>query len=452
MKTLPLKEIFAFILTTGLGQLAAAADDLSGSWILSSEAFIGGGTSEATLTLKQEGAELSGAYEDGFGKPEIEEGKVADGEISFKITRTFGDRVFTTKYSGKLKGKLLIGSMTLEGFNEPRTVEWRAYRAPEIDPTGLWKWQTTSQRDGTKRDSWVKLTYAGGELTGTYKTGRGQSQVVDAKLEGKQISFKVVLRFGERSFSTAYSGMLGDKGLSGKITSRRGEEDRVVDWAAARDIPKVDPLGTWSWSRPGRDGALNETKITIKKEGDHLTGTLSGGDTETPIEDAKLDGDVLNFKMTRENDRGSLVTTYSGKIDGDVLIAKIGINFGERTFNRKVVAKRVLAKANPVGTWTWTSRRGRDGDSVENKLTLTKADGKLAGSFTRGDDQSALEDLALDGNTVSFKLQRTFRDNPVTLRYSGQIRGDSIKGSYRFGDSDEAGGWETFWNAERAAK
>ena len=108
MKILPIERIAPFILVASLlGQLPAAADDekentpttpaksaeLSGSWILSSEGF--GGATEATLTLRHEGAALSGTYEGGFGKSEIEEGMVGGDGISFKITRTFGDRVIT---------------------------------------------------------------------------------------------------------------------------------------------------------------------------------------------------------------------------------------------------------------------------------------------------------------------------------------------------------------------
>ena len=124
----------------------------------------------------------------------------------------------------------------------------------------------------------------------------------------------------------------------------------------------------------------------------------------------------------------------AGEIDEDVFKGRVTMKFGEREFKRSVAANRVLPEANPERTWVWSSRRGRDGDSVENKLALSKADGKLGGSFTSGDENTPVTDVVLDGNQISFKLRRTFRDNPVTLRYSGQIRGDSIKGSYRWGN------------------
>jgi hypothetical protein len=448
MKLPSLINIYPLILASVvLGSLPARAD-VSGTWTWSSEGFWGQAM-DATLTLTEKDGALSGSFDGGFGKSEIE-GKADGGVISFQYTRSFGDREITSKFSGKLDDKLLKGTIALEGLDEPRSAGWKAYRTPEIDPSGLWKWQTTSGRDGAQqRDSWVKLRFGEEGLSGSYRTSRGQSPISDATLEGKEISFKVERRWGDRSFATNYKGTLSDKGIAGKISSRRNDEDRVVDWAASRDIPDVEPIGSWSWkSRRGRDGEESESKFTVVKDGDGLKGTFTGRGGESPIEDAKLEGDVLSFKVSFENDRGTFTSNYSGKIDEDAFQGQAATKFGEREFKRKVVANRVLPPAKPEGTWTWSSRRGRDGDSVENKLVLIKSDdGKLAGTLARGDEAITIGDVAIDGNQISFKLQRTFRDNPVTLRYSGQIRGDKIKGGYRFGETE--GGYETFWNAER---
>jgi hypothetical protein len=424
------------------------AQDFSGPWVWTSAGF-GGGPMRATLSLKQDGTALSGMYEGGFGKSEIEGGVADAAGISFKITRQFGDRTVTSKFAGKVEGKLLVGSMAMEGFDQPRSIDWSAYRAPEIDPSGLWKWEAIGGRDGSKRDNWVKLAYADGELAGTYRTSSSQAPIVDAVLDGKNISFKVERRMGERTFTTAYAGELGQQGISGKITSRRGDEERVMDWMASRDVPVVDPLGTWAWASRGRNGEESESKITITKEGGRLAGSIGARGEETPIEDVQLEGDVLSFKVTRETDRGAFSANYSGQIDEDIFKANVGMTFGDRTFNRIIVAKRVLPEAIPAGTWIWTTRNWRGGENIKNKLTLAQADGRITGSLVTGDQHSAIEEVALEGNQISFEVQRTFRDNPVKLRFSGQIRGDSIVGSYRFGDS---GGWALTWAAERAGE
>lgn len=95
----------------GLMPLALAQDsrsDVSGTWKWSQEGP--GGEIAFTLKLKQEGDKLTGTIT-GFGGEEspIEDGKVEQGTISFKVTRDFGGRPFVTTYTGKLSGDALKG-------------------------------------------------------------------------------------------------------------------------------------------------------------------------------------------------------------------------------------------------------------------------------------------------------------------------------------------------------
>ena len=81
-------------------------------------------------------------------------------------------------------------------------------------------------------------------------------------------------------------------------------------------------------------------------------------------------------------------------------------------------------------------------------MTLAMVDGKVVSSGIRGEEFPT--DIVLEGNQLSFTLVRTFRDNPMALKYSGQINGDSIKGGYRYAESKD--GYQTFWNAKRVTK
>jgi hypothetical protein len=93
----------------GMVAFAPAQDqksDVTGTWKWSQEGP--GGQIEFTLKLKQDGEKLTGTIT-GFQGEEspIEEGKVKDGAISFKVTRDFGGRAFVTTYTGKLSGGVL---------------------------------------------------------------------------------------------------------------------------------------------------------------------------------------------------------------------------------------------------------------------------------------------------------------------------------------------------------
>lgn len=93
----------------------------------------------------------------------------------------------------------------------------------------------------------------------------------------------------------------------------------------AQEAKKADPTGTWKWTSEGRDGAKREFTLKLKMEGDKLTGTLTspgrpgGSPTETAIEEATIKDADVSFKVSREFQGNKFTTTYTGKIDGDVL-------------------------------------------------------------------------------------------------------------------------------------
>jgi hypothetical protein len=85
---------------------------------------------------------------------------------------------------------------------------------------------------------------------------------------------------------------------------------------------KKDATGTWKWSQEGPGGQIDFTLI-LKQEGQKLTGTITGfNGEESPIEDGKVVDGTISFKVTRDFGGRSLVTHYTGKMEGDTLKAK----------------------------------------------------------------------------------------------------------------------------------
>ena len=114
---------------------------------------------------------------------------------------------------------------------------------------------------------------------------------------------------------------------------------------------KSNPTGTWTWKTPGRNGGEGRTAtLKLKKEGEKVTGKLStpgrqGGDArETDIEDGKIDGDELSFKVTREFNNNKFVQKYHGKVSGDSIKGKVEFDRGGETQSRDWEAKREETK------------------------------------------------------------------------------------------------------------
>ncbi len=93
-----------------------------------------GAAREQTLKLKLEGDKLTGAL---LGRNDeetkIEDAKYKDGEFSFSVTREFNGNKMTTKYTGKVSGDTIKGTIEApgRGGGDPVKRDWEAKRADE---------------------------------------------------------------------------------------------------------------------------------------------------------------------------------------------------------------------------------------------------------------------------------------------------------------------------------
>jgi hypothetical protein len=118
--------------------------------------------------------------------------------------------------------------------------------------------------------------------------------------------------------------------------------------SANAEDKKADPTGTWTWSMQGRGGQggnegaqAREITLKISKEGDKYAGTMSGArGGETKLDDVKVEGDQVSFKVTREFQGNSFTTKYSGKVAVDTITGKIEMERQGQTRSRDWVAKR----------------------------------------------------------------------------------------------------------------
>src|SRR4051794_15216326 len=102
----------------------------------------------------------------------------------------------------------------------------------------------------------------------------------------------------------------------------------------------ADATGTWKWTVE-RDGNTYETTLKLKQDGSTLTGTVSGRQgSETAIEDAKVEGDTISFKVTREFNGNKMVQMYQGKVSGDTIKGERKMTVDGQDQTREWEAKR----------------------------------------------------------------------------------------------------------------
>ncbi len=133
----------------------------------------------------------------------------------------------------------------------------------------------------------------------------------------------------------------------------------LIAASATAEDKKIDPNGKWTWTAEGRDGALRTNSITLKLEGDKLTGAVTGmrgggggggggqgggAPRETPIEEAAIKGDEVSFQVTREGQNGKMVSKYTAKIAGDMMKGKWSLDRNGEVMEREFEARREVAK------------------------------------------------------------------------------------------------------------
>ncbi len=99
-----------------------------------------------------------------------------------------------------------------------------------------------------------------------------------------------------------------------------------------------------------------------------------------------------------------------------------------------------------TGTWKWTSMFGNN--SVESSAKLKQEGDKLTGVYVgRNNTESPIEEGTVKDNVVSFKVTREFNGNKFTIKYSGTLSGDTIKGKTSFDRDGQA--QDRDWEAKR---
>jgi outer membrane receptor protein involved in Fe transport len=84
------------------------------------------------------------------------------------------------------------------------------------------------------------------------------------------------------------------------------------------------------------------------------------------------------------------------------------------------------------GTWNYTIESPQGGDG---KLLIEKKDGKYSGTITssRGNRTTALENVKVNGNELSFEYTLSFGGNSAVIQVKSVITGDDLSGTMAFG-------------------
>jgi hypothetical protein len=114
----------------------------------------------------------------------------------------------------------------------------------------------------------------------------------------------------------------------------------VVASLVSSALAAENPAGTWKWTA-SFGGQEREQTLTLKVEGDKLTGSMPGRDGQaSPITDGTFKDNKVSFSVTREFNGQKRTTKYSGTISGDTITGKSERERDGQTTSTDWVAKR----------------------------------------------------------------------------------------------------------------
>jgi hypothetical protein len=186
--------------------------------------------------------------------------------------------------------------------------------------------------------------------------------------------------------------------------------------------------------------------LTLKLDGEKLTGKMAGRNgNDTEIENGKVNGDEVSFDITRERNGNKFTSKYNGKLSGDTITGKIeSKNRDGEARSRDWTAKREgrkgssnTAAKNLTGDWKYTINTP-NGQTFEPTLKLKQDGDKLTGTLVMGTRELAISDAKIDGEKVTFTVERERNGNKMTSKYDAKLDNGNLKGKItsNFGGND----------------
>ena len=286
--------------------------------------------------------------------------------------------------------------------------------------------QSRSRRGGLYGDWQIKMKFGERELesilsfsrnqegqyTGQWISFWGMNDLKDVKFEDNKLSFTQVVRFGDQEMTSKFTGTIEQGKLSGVLVGDRGETE-ILGARAPRS-----PRGVGSWEMTIKAGEREFTgtlTITADKEG-NLQGMWKSDRGESKVTDVKYENRQLTFKRVIQRDSGSMEMAFEGTLGYNSLEGVFKSERGEAT------AEGTRIGAALIGTWNLDieSERG----PRKQRLRVNPDMSALYGA-------TLIKKINFDGDKVSFKYVRQFRDQKIETSFEGKIAESKLSGELK---------------------
>jgi len=188
------------------GERARRTPRAVGNWAMKIKAGEREYTGTLIITADKEG-KLSGKWKSRRGETALTDLKYERGQLTFKRVINVGDNQWESTFEGTIR-RNITGVFKSERGEAETTGELIGGAL-----IGRWDLEIASEQGSRKQ----RLT-VNSDMSGMY----GSTPVKKIVLEEDQVSFKIVMKFGEREFEMSFKGKIAEGKLTGELTTSRG--------------------------------------------------------------------------------------------------------------------------------------------------------------------------------------------------------------------------------------
>ena len=270
-------------------------------------------------------------------------------------------------------------------------------------------WQVTTDFDGRQTESILSFSMdKEGKLTGQ-SVGFSVSELNDVKYEDSKLSFVQVSRFGDNEFRRTFTGTIERGKLSGIMSSDRGESK--VEGKRLRRMPMA--AGTWQVTFKVGEREVSTTLVIKADENNKLSADWQSQWGQHEITDVTFKAGKLTFKRTSKFQDRQLESSFEGTVKGHKLTGTI------KSERDDIALEGQRDGAALIGKWDLelTSDRG-------TRKQILQVNPDLSGLY----GSSAIKKIDLEGEQVSFKMVRMFREQESEITFKGTLGGKKLTG------------------------
>jgi hypothetical protein len=209
--------------------------------------------------------------------------------------------------------------------------------------------------------------------------------------------------------------------------------------SASATAQSSNVTGDWDLTINSPQGA-RQGKISLKQEGEKLTGVLKNQRGEVPLEGA-VNGKEIKFKYTVKFQDQDLVITMTGNIDGDAMKGDADFGgFAQGDWNAKRASAATASGAAPAAsqpsadkggdkidvTGAWGVTVETEAGSGNPSFTFKQEGEKLTGRY-----KGLLGEFDLTGTVKGDKIEFSFKATGQvegSVNYAGTTDGKTMKG------------------------